>query len=97
MAYIKAYVIAVEWLRDQRNKDEAIGILRKIFPQLSPDLAAATYADVIGPRGIAARAQLDIAGIRKVLELRSEYGEPKKLLADPARYYDLRYYEAAIH
>ncbi len=40
-------------------------------------------------------AQLDIAGIRKVLELRSEYGEPKKLLADPARYYDLRYYEAA--
>ncbi len=95
-AYIKAYVAAVEWLRDHGNKDEAVAILRKSFPQLSPELADATYADVIGPRGIAAKAQLDIAGIRKVLELRSEYGEPKKLLTDPARYYDLRYYEAAI-
>jgi ABC-type nitrate/sulfonate/bicarbonate transport system substrate-binding protein len=96
VAYSKAYVSAVEWLRDPRNKDEAISILRKYFAQLSPDLAAATYANFIGPRGIAAKAQLDIAGIRKVLDLRSEYGRPKKPLTDPARYYDLRYYEAAI-
>jgi hypothetical protein len=34
--------------------------------------------------------------MRKVLELRSEYGRPKKILTDPARYYDLKYYEAAI-
>jgi hypothetical protein len=89
-------VLAVEWLRDPINKDEAILILRKHFPQLSPELAAATYANFIGPRGIAAKAELDIAGIRKVLELRSEYGHPKKTLTDPSRYYDLRYYEVAI-
>jgi len=96
VAYSKAYVSAVEWLRDPINKDEAISILRKHFPELSPELAAATYANFSGPRGIATKAQLDIAGIGKVLELRSEYARPKKTLTDPSRYYDLRYYEAAI-
>jgi len=96
VAYSKAYVSAVEWLRDPINKEEAISILRKHFPELSPELAAATYANFTGPRGIAAKAQLDIAGIGKVLELRSEYARPKKTLGDPSRYYDLRYYEAAI-
>jgi ABC-type nitrate/sulfonate/bicarbonate transport system substrate-binding protein len=96
IAYSKAYVAAVDWLRDPINKEEAISILRKYFPELSPELAAATYANFTGPRGIAAKAQLDIAGIGKVLELRSEYGQPKKTLSDPSRYYDLRYYEAAI-
>ena len=96
VAYSKAYVSAVEWLRDPINKEEAISILRKHFPELSPELAAATYANFTGPRGLAAKAQLDIAGIGKVLELRSEYARPKKTLSDPSRYYDLRYYEAAI-
>jgi ABC-type nitrate/sulfonate/bicarbonate transport system substrate-binding protein len=96
IAYSKAYVAAVEWLRDPINKEEAISILRKYFPELSPELATATYVNFTGPRGLAAKAQLDVAGIRKVLELRSEYGKPKKTLSDPARYYDLRYYEAAI-
>jgi ABC-type nitrate/sulfonate/bicarbonate transport system substrate-binding protein len=96
LAYIKSYVAAVEWLRDANNKDEAVAILRKYFPELSAELAAATYADVVGPRGIAAKSQLNVAGIRKVLELRSEYGQPKKTLTDPARYYDLKYYETAV-
>jgi ABC-type nitrate/sulfonate/bicarbonate transport system substrate-binding protein len=96
VSYIKAYVTAVEWLRYPTNKKEAISILRKYFPQLSADLAEATYADFVGRRGIAAKAQLDIPGVRKVLELRSEYGVPKKVLTDPMRYYDPRYYESAI-
>jgi ABC-type nitrate/sulfonate/bicarbonate transport system substrate-binding protein len=96
LSFIKAYVTAVDWLRDAKNKEEAISILRKHFVQLSPELAQATYSDFVGPRGIAAKAQLDIAGMRKVLELRSEYGQPKKSLTDPARYYDSQYYEAAI-
>jgi len=96
IAYIKAYVTAVEWLRDPANKDEAISILRKAFPQLTPAIAAGAYTNFVGPGGIAAKAELDIAGIRKVLELRSEYGRGQKTLMDPSRYYDLRYYEMAI-
>ena len=40
---------------------------------------------------------LDMAGVRKVLELRSEYGSPMKPLTNPDRYYDPQYYEAAMH
>jgi ABC-type nitrate/sulfonate/bicarbonate transport system substrate-binding protein len=96
VGYIKGYVAAVEWLRHPENKEEAISILRKYFPQLSPELAAATYSNFVSPRGIAAKAQLDLAGVRKVLELRSEYARPKKSLTNPTRYYDPKYYEAAI-
>jgi ABC-type nitrate/sulfonate/bicarbonate transport system substrate-binding protein len=95
-AYIKGYVTAVEWLRDPKNKEEAIAILRRHVPQLSPHFAERSYADFLGPRGVAAKAQVDLAGVRKVLELRSEYGRPQKTLTDPTRYYDARYYEAAI-
>ncbi len=96
IAYIKAYVTAVEWLRDPGNKDEAIAILRKAFPQLTPEIAAGAYTNFLGPHGLAPKGRLDIAGMRKVLELRSEYGRPQKTLTDPSRYYDLRYYEMAI-
>jgi ABC-type nitrate/sulfonate/bicarbonate transport system substrate-binding protein len=96
VAFIRAYVSAVEWLRDSTNSGEAIAILRQSFPQMSPEVGAGTYANFVGSRGIAAKAALDIAGLRKVLELRSEYGQPKRKLSDPARYYDLRYYDKAI-
>jgi hypothetical protein len=47
-------------------------------------------------KGFTPSAKLDLAGVRKVLELRSEYGRPKKELTDPMKYYDAQYYEAAI-
>ena len=40
-----------------------------------------------------AAVQLSVA--LAVLKLRSEYGEPKKELTDPAKYYDLTYYQRA--
>jgi ABC-type nitrate/sulfonate/bicarbonate transport system substrate-binding protein len=96
IAYIRAYVAAVEWLREPGNKDEAVAILRKAFPQLAPEIAAGAYMNFVGPRGILPKGQLDLAGLRKVLELRSEYGRPQKTLTEPGRYYDSRYYEIAI-
>ena len=85
----------VEWLYDANNKNEAIAILRKYLPQMSPELAAQSYAVLAGPKGFARKAELDIDGVRRVLELRSEYGQPKKALSDPTRYYDPKYYQAA--
>ncbi len=96
LSYIKGYVAAIEWLRDPANKDEAITLLRQSVPQLPPELGVVTYSAMIGPRGLAPKAQLDVEGIRQVLDLRSEYGRPKKSLRDPARYYDLTYYDAAV-
>ena len=97
IAFVKGYVAAVEWLRNPSNSEEAITTIGKYFPQLPADLAPALYENFVGTRGIAAKAQIDMAGVRKVLELRNEYGNPKKSLTDPARYYDPQYYEAAMH
>ena len=97
IAFVKGYVAAVEWLRNPSNREEAITTIGKYFPQLPADLAPPLYENFVGTRGIAAKAQIDMAGVRKVLELRNEYGKPKKSLTDPARYYDPQYYEAAMH
>lgn len=96
VGFIKGYVAAVEWLRNPKNKAEAIASVRKYFPQVPENATAAVYEDFVGRRGVAAKAKLDLAGVRKVLELRSEYGRPKKLLTDPDRYYDPSYYDSAI-
>jgi len=63
---------------------------------MSPELAAQSYAVLINPRGFAPKAQIDLEGVKTVLELRSRYGEPKKTLTDPAKYYDAQYYNAAL-
>jgi ABC-type nitrate/sulfonate/bicarbonate transport system substrate-binding protein len=96
-AYIRGYREGLAWLYDPKNKDEAIAILRKNLPQLSEGLAGQSYNVLINPKGFAPDGALNIEGVRQVLALRSEYGEPKKTLTDPMRYYDPKYYEAAKH
>jgi ABC-type nitrate/sulfonate/bicarbonate transport system substrate-binding protein len=94
-AYIRGYRDGLAWLFDPANKAEAIAILRKNLPQLSEGLADQSYSVLVNPKGFTADGALDIEGVRHVLALRSEYGEPKKTLTDPMRYYDPKYYEAA--
>ena len=93
--FIRAHVQAVEWLGDPVNKDEAVSILRGHLQQMSPELAAKTYAALAPPQGFTPKARIDMEGVSKVLALRSRYGEPRKTLSDPARYFDGRYYDAA--
>jgi ABC-type nitrate/sulfonate/bicarbonate transport system substrate-binding protein len=94
--YIRGYLAGLAWLSDPANKEAAIAVLRKNLPQMSPELAAQSYGVLINPRGFSPRAQIDLDGVKTVLELRSRYGEPKKALGDPAKYYDPQYYEAAL-
>lgn len=94
-AYIRGYREGLAWLYDAKNKDEAIAIFRKNLPQISEGLAGQSYSVLVNPKGFAPDAALDIEGVRRVLALRSEYGEPKKSLTDPTRYYDPKYYDAA--
>ena len=97
IGYIRGYVAALDWLYDPANKDEAIALFRKNLPNMSPELAAKSYDILLNPKdGFARKAELDIEGIRTVLALRTQYGEPKKTLADPGRYYDLSTYEKAM-
>jgi ABC-type nitrate/sulfonate/bicarbonate transport system substrate-binding protein len=95
-SYISGLVAGIDWLRDHRNKEEALAILRKNLQQMSAQLAEQSYEVMTGAKGFTPKAQFDVAGARKVLELRSEYAQPKKDLRDPLRYYDPKYYEAAL-
>jgi len=94
-AYVRGYVAALAFLYNAGNRDKSIAILRKNLPNMPAELAAGCYTAMIGAKGFARTAEFDTDGVRKVLELRSEYGRPQKTLTDPARYYDPRHYEAA--
>lgn len=95
-AFIKGFASGVDFLLDPKNKSESIAILRKRLPQMSEQLAEQSYAYMAGPKGFTPKAKLDMEGVKKVLALRSEYGEPKKALTDAGKYYDPKYYDAAM-
>ena len=94
--YIRGYLAGLAWLYDPGNAEAATALLRKNVPQMSPSLAQQSYAVLVSPKGLAPRAQIDLVGVGTVLELRSRYGEPRRGLADPAKYYDPQYYQAAL-
>jgi ABC-type nitrate/sulfonate/bicarbonate transport system substrate-binding protein len=96
VGFIRAYLAALDWLFEPANKAEAIAILRKNLPTMAEDLAEKSYAILAHPsQGFSRRAELDQAGIKTVLALRSKYAQPAKELTDPAKYYDLQYYAKA--
>jgi ABC-type nitrate/sulfonate/bicarbonate transport system substrate-binding protein len=97
VGYIRAFSEAVDWLYDPRNKDEAVLIFRKNLPNVPEQGAQAAYGVLLSPvGGFQKKAQIDLEGVRTVLQLRSKYAEPKKTLSDPARYYDASFYRAAM-
>jgi ABC-type nitrate/sulfonate/bicarbonate transport system substrate-binding protein len=96
VGYIRGYMAGLGWLYDPKNKEAAIALFRENLPNMSPELAAKSYDVLLDPKqGFSRNAAIDMAGVRTVLALRSEYGEPKKALKDPAKYIDLSYYRAA--
>jgi ABC-type nitrate/sulfonate/bicarbonate transport system substrate-binding protein len=94
--FIRAYVKGSLWLFDAGHKDAAIELLMKNTPNLKREQAEDIYKNSLGPGGTTSpKAALDERGIKTVVDLRSEYGEPKKKL-DPRQFYDLSYYKAAV-
>ena len=97
IAYIRAYSGAVEWLYDPANKDEALAVLLRNLPNLGPGGAQTAYGILLSPKdGFQRKAKIDMEGVRTVLALRSKYGQPRKSLSDPSRYYDPSFYDAAM-
>ncbi len=98
VGYIRAFSEAVDWLYDPRNKDEAVAIFRKNLPNVPEQGAQAAYGVLLSPvGGFQKKAQIDLEGVRTVLQLRSKYAEPKKSLTDPNTYYDPSFYRAAYY
>jgi ABC-type nitrate/sulfonate/bicarbonate transport system substrate-binding protein len=96
VAYIKAYVAALDWLFTPANRDDAIAILCRNVAIMTEPLARTSAARLLHPtEGFARRAELDLAGVRTVLDLRSRHAQPPKRLSDSARYVDLTWYDRA--
>ena len=95
--YIRAYVAASDWLYEPAHRDEALAILQR-SAHTSAENAARSYDELLHPtRGsLTRKAALDVEGVATVLRLRREYARPGKPLGDPARYYDLSYYQKAL-
>lgn len=92
VSYIHAYRDSVTWLYEPSNQSEAIDILRQHLPQMPPDIAAASYPELLDPaHGFFRTCDLDQAGLKCVLELRNRYAPSKKPLSASDRYYDPRY------
>jgi ABC-type nitrate/sulfonate/bicarbonate transport system substrate-binding protein len=97
VAFIRAYVAAMDWLQNPSNRDEAVAIYAKHVPNAPRPAAQKAYEIMFAPNeGFQKMAKIDLEGCRTVLKLRSEFAKPQKSLADPAKYVDERYYEKAV-
>ena len=97
IGFIRGNIAALDWLYDEKNRGEAAEIFRKHLPATTPEVAAKSLGVLLHPQnGFPKKAQIDIEGVKVVMEARSQYAEPKKTLTDPSRYYDLTYYQAAL-
>ncbi|HEY5129502.1 MAG TPA: ABC transporter substrate-binding protein [Bradyrhizobium sp.] len=95
--FIRGNLAALDWLYDPANKAEALRIFQNHLPGTSPEVAAKSYDVLLDPvNGFPKRAEIDTDGVNVAMDIRSQYGEPRKRLTDPTRYYDLSYYRAAI-
>jgi len=96
VAYIRGYLTGLDWLFEPTNKNEAILLLRSKLPNMSEHLASKSYDILLDPQtGFTKKAEINLEGVRTVLSLRSEYGNPRKYLSDPSKYLELIYYEVA--
>ena len=94
--FIRALNDAIDWLFDPKNRAEAVRIYRKHLPTMPEDAALLHVNALLGEReGFTRGGTLDLEGMMTVLKIRSEFGLPRKILTDPARYIDERYLKAA--
>ena len=92
IGFMKGYRRSIAWLYEPANRAEAVEILCRNLPQMTQEIAQASHAELLDPvRGFFRHCDIDRAGLACVLELRSRYGVPTRLLDDPAKYCDLGY------
>jgi len=93
--YIAAHIAALDWLYAPANRAEALELLQR---RLRVDAASAqrSYAELLAQGSLARKGALDAEGVRTVLALRARFAPSPPPSTDPARYYDLSYYERAL-
>ncbi len=94
--FIRAMIKATDWVLDGKNKEE---VIRLLLPenQNSRTRAEEMYEESVSPRfGFTPRSEIDIEGIRTVLQLREAAGLMKPPVPGPEKYVDERFYKKAL-
>jgi ABC-type nitrate/sulfonate/bicarbonate transport system substrate-binding protein len=95
LAVTRSLIEAHDYVR--ADKAGAVAVLRAHIKGLSDDRAELAYRSLVEEKGgLSKRGEISIAGVKTVLRLRSEMGEPKKTLTDPYRYIDTSYFQQAL-
>lgn len=86
-AFANACDEAVRWLRTPDSKSAALRILGERMPQVAPEMLPAMHAALLaGKHGLSSTSDLNLAGVRTVLDLRRKYGPAGARLADADAY-----------
>jgi len=94
--FIRAMVRATDWVLEPTNKEAVIELL---LPEnaASRDQAEEAYRESVSPRfGFTPHSQIDLEGIRTVLQLRATAGLMKPPLPPPEKYVEQRFYQKAL-
>jgi ABC-type nitrate/sulfonate/bicarbonate transport system substrate-binding protein len=96
ISYIRAYVEATQWCFDIKNRASCLellathsGIEGKVAEETLDALLDSDY-------GMYPKAELNLPGLRAVLELRADMGYLKQPLSPVEKYIDLSYYDRAV-
>ena len=94
--YIRAYVEATEWCFDSKNRGSCLAV-RATHNGIEGKAAEETLDALLdSDYGLYRNAELNLAGLKGVLELRAEMGYLSEPLPTVAKYIDLSYYDRAI-
>lgn len=95
--FIKGYLAGLDWVLAPENRAAATEILLRNMPEIKPPVAPKVMDSLLSPRsGLTPRGRILDDGVETVLHLRSQYGKGAVPLKDPAKYIDLRYYQAVV-
>jgi ABC-type nitrate/sulfonate/bicarbonate transport system substrate-binding protein len=95
-SFIRAYVAANDWLADPANRAEAAEIYARHIPNWPrPAIDKAWDAMHSKLEGFQLHAKFDPVGARNALDIRSQYGVPRKELTDWRKYVDESFYDRA--
>lgn len=96
VAFIRAYVQAMDIVYDENRRDEVVGIVTR-HTAMKPAIARKTIDQMTsGIYGFTPKVALDMEGVETVLRLRKKYGQPKADLSKLSDFVDLSYYEDAL-
>lgn len=94
--YIRAYVEATRWCFDPKNRKDCLDLLMK-HNGIEQSSAEDTLDALLDPKnGLHPKAELNLAGITAVAELRAEMGHLMRPVPPPEKYVDFSYYRRAI-